>query len=282
MTAHSGRVRERASSPCTRARRASRRSRGPCAPRAAAWRWCRRWARCTKATEELIAARPSDAGSTVAVVSIFVNPLQFGPNEDLRAIRATLEADVATLAPWGCELVFTPEVSAMYPPGDDTRVAPGVVAERAGGAVRPGHFEGVLTVVSKLFALVRPGRDALRQEGLPAARDLAGVVRDLASSCRSSASRSSVRPTGWLCARATCTSPPRSARVPGLSRALRAGADVAAHGAEAVLGTARGVLDEEPEVAVDYLQLRAPDLGPTPATGQARLLGGGPRRRHRG
>jgi pantoate--beta-alanine ligase len=92
----------------------------------------------------------------LAVVSIFVNPTQFGPREDFARYPRDLAADVAKLAPLGADLVLAPDVAAMYSPGDETRVRPGALAEPLEGAFRPGHFEGVATVVAKLFGIVGP------------------------------------------------------------------------------------------------------------------------------
>jgi pantoate--beta-alanine ligase len=88
------------------------------------------------------------------VVSIFVNPTQFGPNEDFSRYPRDLARDCALLAPRGADLVFAPEPGAMYPAGDETRVRVGALAAPLCGAFRPGHFEGVATVVTKLFSLV--------------------------------------------------------------------------------------------------------------------------------
>ena len=85
------------------------------------------------------------------MVSIFVNPTQFGPNEDFAKYPRDLTSDVAKLE--GASLVFAPQVSAMYPPGDETRVHVGPLAAHLCGPHRPGHFEGVATVVTKLFAI---------------------------------------------------------------------------------------------------------------------------------
>ncbi len=92
------------------------------------------------------------------MVSIFVNPLQFGPNEDFDAYPRTLDADLARLAEVGCDLVFAPSASTLYPEGQNhqTRVLVPQVSEGLCGSKRPGHFEGVATVVSKLFNLTQP------------------------------------------------------------------------------------------------------------------------------
>ena len=92
------------------------------------------------------------------VASIFVNPLQFGPDEDLAQYPRTPELDHAMLERMSCDVLFAPPVDEMYPPGSQTRVQPGDVAVHLEGASRPGHFAGVATVVLKLFALVAPER----------------------------------------------------------------------------------------------------------------------------
>jgi pantoate--beta-alanine ligase len=90
------------------------------------------------------------------IVSIYVNPTQFGPNEDFQQYPRTLESDAAICSKAGVDLIFAPENSEMYPPGDQTRVVPGPLAETLCGPFRPGHFEGVCTVVAKLFDIVQP------------------------------------------------------------------------------------------------------------------------------
>lgn len=93
----------------------------------------------------------------VVVVSVFVNPLQFGPGEDLDAYPRTLDADRALLSELGVTLVFAPTAAEMYPDGPSgTRVVAGEIGATLEGASRPGHFDGVLTVVTKLFSIVRP------------------------------------------------------------------------------------------------------------------------------
>lgn len=98
--------------------------------------------------------RASTAECDCTVVSVFVNPAQFGPQEDLRKYPRTWEADLLALEECGVDLVFAPRNEAIYPPGFSTYVEPPRVAKRWEGACRPGHFRGVATVVLKLFQLV--------------------------------------------------------------------------------------------------------------------------------
>jgi pantoate--beta-alanine ligase len=104
----------------------------------------------------LALVREARARAPFVAVSIFVNPTQFGPNEDFGRYPRDLDGDVRKLAGEGVSLVFAPEAGAMYPQGEQTRVRVGALAEPLCGRFRPGHFEGVATVVAKLFAIVGP------------------------------------------------------------------------------------------------------------------------------
>jgi pantoate--beta-alanine ligase len=209
----------------------------------------------------------------VTVVSIFVNPLQFGRNEDLDRYPRTFSDDLEMCRAEGVELVFAPSVTQMYEPDADLTVHPGQLGGELEGAVRPGHFAGVLTVVAKLFNVVGPDlaffgekdyqqlvliRRMVRQldfdvqvVGVPIIRDGDG----LALSSRNS----------YL------TAEQRQAAL-ALPSALVAGVHAGRDGAAAVLAAAQAVLAAEPHVDVDYLELRDPALGPAPAQGEARLL----------
>ncbi len=113
------------------------------------------------------------------VVSVFVNPTQFGPREDLARYPRTLDADVELARAHGADAVFAPRAGAMYPPGDETRVRPGGTAAALCGEHRPGHFEGVLTVVAKLFGLAGPCVAAFGRKDYQQLRVITRMVRDL-------------------------------------------------------------------------------------------------------
>ncbi|MBI4337068.1 MAG: pantoate--beta-alanine ligase [Chloroflexi bacterium] len=112
-------------------------------------------------------------------VSIFVNPTQFGPNEDLTAYPRDMQRDLDLLAPLGVDLVFVPLVEEIYPEGFDTRVEVGQVARRLEGGQRPGHFRGVATVVTKLFNIVRPDMAYFGEKDAQQVRVVKRLARDL-------------------------------------------------------------------------------------------------------
>ena len=114
-----------------------------------------------------------------AAVSIFVNPTQFGPEEDLARYPRDLDGDLAKCATAGADLVFAPDASEMYPPGDVTRVRVAGLSEPLCGAFRPGHFEGVATVVTKLFALMAPCTAIFGQKDYQQLKIVERLARDL-------------------------------------------------------------------------------------------------------
>jgi pantoate--beta-alanine ligase len=113
------------------------------------------------------------------VVSIFVNPTQFGPQEDFATYPRDETADLAMCEQLGAAMAFAPPVDEMYPAGDATRVQPGPLATRLEGAARPGHFAGVATVVTKLFAIVRPNVAYFGQKDFQQLRIVQTLSRDL-------------------------------------------------------------------------------------------------------
>jgi pantoate--beta-alanine ligase len=222
---------------------------------------------------ELIRHARRAPGAVVPVVSIFVNPLQFGPAEDLTRYPRPLEADLQACREEGVELVFLPGVPDMYPEGADTSVAPGRLGDELEGAVRPGHFAGVLTVVAKLFHIVAPDVAFFGEKDYQQLILIKRMVRDLDFSLAVVGVPIVREPDGLaLSSRNVYLSDADRVRAATLPRALAAGAGAAAHGPAAVLEAARAVLAAEPALAVDYLELRDPDLGPNPESGPARLL----------
>jgi len=119
------------------------------------------------------------AGCDAVAVSIFVNPTQFGPNEDFARYPRTFDADCALLEEAGVDFVFAPSIAEMYPPGASTYVAVEGVSDRLDGASRPGHFRGVTTVVSKLFNIVAPEWVYFGQKDAAQVAVLRRMVRDL-------------------------------------------------------------------------------------------------------
>ena len=208
------------------------------------------------------------------VATVFVNPLQFGPSEDLARYPRTLDADVAMCESEGVDVVWAPTVEAVYPHGAvRVTVSPGTLGQVLEGAIRPGHFVGVLTVVAKFFNLVHPARAFFGEkdyqqlcliELLAADLNLAVTVVGIPT----------VREADGLAlsSRNVYLSPDERQQALALSGALIAGRDAATDGALAVITSATAVLAAQSGVAVDYLELRAPDLGEIPEHGPARLL----------
>lgn len=210
---------------------------------------------------------------TVLAASIFVNPLQFGPNEDFDRYPRPLEQDLAVCEEERVELVFNPSRADMYPGGPEVTVHPGPLADELEGASRPGHFAGVLTVVSKLFNIIRPDYAVFGEKDYQQLTLIRKLVRDLNHDVKV-IGVPIVRDADGLAqsSRNTYLDDDQRTAAVTLSSALAAGARVSAGGAGVVLESARAVLDKEPLVEVDYLELRGNDLGPVPSRGEARLL----------
>lgn len=159
----------------------------------------------------------------VVVMSIFVNPLQFAPTEDLARYPRNLPRDRALAGGRGVDLLFLPDTETMYPPGAATRVVPGDTASLWEGAVRPGHFTGVLTVVAKLFHLAEPDVACFGQKDIQQFTLVRQMVRDLDWNLRLERVPVVREPDGLaLSSRNVYLSPAERSRAAGLWAALRA------------------------------------------------------------
>ena len=224
---------------------------------------------------ELIRHARRAPGAAVTVVSIFVNPLQFGPSEDLDALPAPAGGRPGGL-PRGGRGAGVPArrrrtCTPRAPTPRSTRARSATELE---GAVRPGHFAGVLTVVAKLFHIVGPDLAFFGEKDYQQLVLIKKMVRDLDFPLAVVGVPTVREPDGLALSSRNAYLSRRATAAPAaaLQRALAAGAGVSARGPEAVLAAARAVLAEEPELALDYLELRDPDLGPAPPSGPARLL----------
>ena len=191
------------------------------------------------------------------VVSDFVNPTQFGPDEDYARYPRDLEGDAAIAAEAGADVLYAPAVDEVYPPGFQTTVDPGPLADELCGATRPGHFVGVATVVTRLYGLVRPRRALFGRKDYQQLVLMQRVARDLALPVEVLGAPTVREADGLaLSSRNRYLSPEERAAAAGVPNALRRIAEAYADGAreQAALVAAGGDLD------VEYLELRAADL----------------------
>jgi pantoate--beta-alanine ligase len=210
---------------------------------------------------------------SVVVVSIFVNPLQFGADEDLDAYPRIVDADLALLRGEGVEIAFTPSAAAMYPDGPRTAVHPGPLGSELEGAARPTHFAGMLTVVLKLLQIVHPDRVFFGEKDYQQLVLVRQMVADLNVDTRVVGVPIVRELDGLAMSSRNRYLDPAQRELAGLlSAALLAGTHAASGGAEAALRAARAVLSEIPAIDVDYLEVRDPELRPAPLHGPARLL----------
>ena len=212
-------------------------------------------------------------GDAVVIASIFVNPLQFAAGEDLDAYPRTFDEDCDLLRAAGVELVFAPKVSDMYPTGPRTTVHPGPLGGELEGASRPTHFAGMLTVVLKLLNIAAPMEAYFGEKDYQQLVLIRQMVTDLNLDVQI-VGVPTVREADGLAmsSRNRYLDPAQRELATTLSAALIAGAYAAAGGEQAILAAARGVFDLHPDVSVDYLELRGPNLEEPPARGDGRLL----------
>jgi pantoate--beta-alanine ligase len=209
----------------------------------------------------LVRAAKSECG--VVAVSIFVNPTQFGPNEDYAAYPRTFDEDCRRLEEIGVDLVFAPAPEAMYPSGNTTSVDPGEIATRLDGASRPGHFRGVATIVTRLFNIVQPDRAYFGQKDAAQVAVLRHIVRDLNLPVELSICPIVREPDGLaMSSRNRYLSPSERKRSLVLSQALSAAQDVARAGeksAEDLRAVMRSFFPGDPHLRLDYAEVVDPD-----------------------
>lgn len=217
------------------------------------------------------AARDLVGTGGAVMVTIFVNPLQFGPGEDFERYPRPFGVDLAVCAEEGVDVVFAPATEELYPLGDpQVTVEPGPLGAELEGAVRPGHFAGMLTVVAKLLNLTVPSYALFGEKDYQQLVLVGRMVADLDLPYEIVGVPTVREADGLaLSSRNRYLSADERAAAPVLGRALQAGAAAAAGGSDAVLAAARAELTG---VELDYLELRGAGLEPDPMSGPARLL----------
>jgi pantoate--beta-alanine ligase len=203
-----------------------------------------------------------DANRTV-VATIFVNPAQFGPNEDLTTYPRDMPRDLAMLRAEGVDVVFTPEVEEMYPPGGETTVSAGELSRKLEGVARPGHFDGVTTVVSKLFNIVGPDRAYFGQKDAQQALVIRRMTRDLRFPIEIVVCPTVREPDGLaLSSRNAYLDGSQRVAARVLSRALARAQALFEQGetsADRLRAEMQAVLNEEPLATIDYVSVADPD-----------------------
>jgi pantoate--beta-alanine ligase len=210
-----------------------------------------------------------EAGATFIAVSIFVNPKQFGPNEDFSRYPRDEERDAAILESAGVDLLFLPPVEVMYPPGATTTISVGGVSKPLEGERRPGHFDGVATVVAKLFNIVQADVAAFGRKDAQQCAVIERMVSDLDLPVRLVFGETLREQDGLaMSSRNAYLSADERAKAPVLHRALRAGENAIRHGIDSVPDIEKlmhRVVSEEGGIEVDYLAVIDPLTFEAPA-----------------
>jgi pantoate--beta-alanine ligase len=213
------------------------------------------------------------------VMSLFVNPTQFGPEEDLEAYPRDLEGDAAQAEAAGVDVLYHPSVEDMYPPGDSTRVRVERLTEGLCGPFRPGHFEGVATVVAKLLAACQPDVAVFGRKDFQQLRVIERMVRDLALGVEILGAPIVREADGLaLSSRNRYLSPEERAAALALPRSLEAGEQAIRGGATdaaAVRHCMQETANAQPGVTVEYLEaVDAAELAPLSVLNGEILLAG--------
>ena len=216
--------------------------------------------------------RVARANADHVLVTIFVNPLQFGPNEDYDKYPRTLESDLDVCRAEGVDVVFAPSRAEMYPGGTPSvTLEAGPLGTILEGASRPGHFNGMLTVVAKLFLLTRADLAFFGEKDYQQLTLIKRMARDLEIPVEVRGVPTVREVDGLaLSSRNRYLSATEREAALALSRALRNGA--AQSDPDSALAAANKILSSRTDVKVDYLAFTDPSLGPAPASGPARLL----------
>ena len=222
----------------------------------------------------LISTAREHAG--IVVVSVFVNPTQFGPGEDFATYPRTLDADIALCARMGADIVFTPPVEEMYPVDQTVTVHAGALGEVLEGAHRPGHFNGVATVVTKLFQIVQPDVAIFGQKDAQQLAVLSAMTQQLAMPVEIVAAETVREPDGLaMSSRNRYLTPQERQWALAIPRALEAAQSAAQRGVSDMLSAAEHELSATPQVNTSYLVAVDPisfDSLPTDYSGPARVL----------
>jgi pantoate--beta-alanine ligase len=208
-------------------------------------------------------ARAAKAECDIVAASIFVNPTQFGPNEDFSKYPRTFEQDCALLEGEGVDMIFAPTVDEMYPSGASTFVVVEGVSDRLDGASRPGHFRGVTTVVSKLFHIIGPHKAFFGQKDAAQVAVLRKMVRDLNFPLRLVVCPIVREDDGLaMSSRNRYLSERERQQALVLRRALEQVEKRASEGemsSRTLMETARNVFASEPDVRIDYIAVVDPE-----------------------
>ncbi|MBI3327794.1 MAG: pantoate--beta-alanine ligase [Nitrospinae bacterium] len=206
--------------------------------------------------------RRARAETATVAVSIFVNPTQFGPHEDFQTYPRDVTRDLQLLAPEGVDAVFVPRVEALYPEGASTVVTVQGLSTQLEGAARPGHFQGVATIVSKLFHLVEPQRAYFGEKDYQQLRLIQQMVRDLDMAIEVIGCPTIREPDGLaMSSRNAYLSGPERLAACTLSRALyqaQAMEQAAEVDASRLAGRVREMLEQEPLARIDYVAVVHP------------------------
>jgi pantoate--beta-alanine ligase len=210
------------------------------------------------------------AENPIVVVSVFVNPIQFGPGEDFERYPRDPARDASLMERAGVDAVYRPPVSVMYPPGSSTRVHVAGIGDPLEGAARPGHFEGVATVVSKLFTAVEPDRAYFGQKDAQQVAVIKRLAIDLDFPVEVRVCPTVREPDGLaLSSRNAYLSPEQRQAAVSLSAALRLAAEAFASGErrqDRLQGILRARLEAEPLARIEYAEVVDPRTFTPPGT----------------